>query len=120
MSSDINRIDAAPPAMTIAPNETTTSVAPSDPLAVADTSSPVLAEPEMLVEGLRYLQQRIPEFSHLSLEEKRSHARAANLDPGFIESGLQAAEVWRHRRMSSSSRLSSSASRFSTVFVYES
>ncbi len=49
----------------------------------------------MLVEGLHYLQQRIPEFTHLSWQEKRSHARAANLDPEFIESGLQAAEVWR-------------------------
>src|SRR5215218_6862859 len=80
-----------PPAVTVAPA--------SDPLAVVHTNPPVLADPEMLVEGLRYLQQRIPEFTHLSWQEKRSHARAANLDPEFIESGLQAADVWRDTKM---------------------
>lgn len=71
------------------------SVAGRDALAVVPTSPPALVEPEVLVEGLRTLQQRIPEFTQLSWQEKRSHARAANLDPEFIESGLQAAEVWR-------------------------
>jgi hypothetical protein len=75
------------------------TVTASDPLAVVPTNPPVLAEPEMLVEGLRQLQQRIPEFTHLSWQEKRSHARAANLDPEFIESGLQAADVWRDTKM---------------------
>lgn len=53
----------------------------------------------MLVGGFRYLQRRIPGFTHLSWQEKRSHARAANLDPEFIEHGLQAASVWRHTKM---------------------
>ena len=75
----------------------TTPVA-TDLLAPVQTVPPPMAEPEMLVEGLRYLQQRIPEFIHLSVKEKRSHARAANLDPEFIESGLHAAGVWRHTK----------------------
>jgi len=84
MSSD-DRQTSAPPAVTVA----------TDLLAVAPTNVPVLVEPEMLVNGLRYLQQRIPEFTQMTLQEKRSHARAGNLDPEFIESGLQAAAVWR-------------------------
>ena len=47
------------------------------------------------MEGLRYLQQRIPEFTQLTWQEKRSHARAASLDPEIIESGLHAAAGWR-------------------------
>ena len=47
----------------------------------------------MLVEGLRFLRQRIREFTHLSWQEKRAHARAASLDPEFIENGLHAAAV---------------------------
>lgn len=70
----------------------------TDVLAVAGTNAPVLVEPETLVDGLRYLKQRIPEFTHLTLQEKRSHARAANLDADFIESGLQAAEVWPYTK----------------------
>jgi hypothetical protein len=70
----------------------------ADVLAVVDTNPPLLAKPEILVDGLRYLQRRIPEFTHLSLQEKRSHARAANLHPEFIESGLQAAEVWPYTK----------------------
>ncbi|HEV8434124.1 MAG TPA: hypothetical protein VGR95_11975, partial [Thermoanaerobaculia bacterium] len=51
-------------------------------------------EPETLVKGLHYLQERIPEFTQLTVQEKRSHARAANLDPEFLENGLHAARVW--------------------------
>lgn len=36
-----------------------------------------------------------PEFTQLSVQEKRAHARAANLDREFIEAGLHAASVWR-------------------------
>jgi hypothetical protein len=93
-SDDPQRSDLS--AVTIVPAETAaTPAAPSDLLTLAHTNTPVLAEPEMLVEGLRYLQRRIPEFTHLTWQEKRSHARAANLDPEFIESGLQAAAMWR-------------------------
>ena len=80
-----DRQTSASPAVTVATNV-------SDLLSPADI---VLVDPDMLVEGLRYLQQRIPEFTHLTWQEKRSHARAANLDPEFIESGLRAAAVWR-------------------------
>jgi hypothetical protein len=86
MSSD-DRETSAPPVVTVAP-------VAADVFAVVPATPPPLVEPEMLVEGLRYLQQRVPEFTQLSVQEKRSHARAANLDPEFIEHGLHAACVW--------------------------
>lgn len=67
---------------------------PADLLAIAPAAPPALVEARMLMEGLRYLQQRIPEFTQLTVREKRSRARAANLDPEFMEAGLQTAEVW--------------------------
>ena len=86
MSSD-DRSIPAPSAETVEPVST-------DLLAPAQTTPPSLVEPEKLVQGLRYLQERIPEFTQLTVQEKRSHARAANLDPEFIESGIHAAVVW--------------------------
>jgi hypothetical protein len=71
----------------------------TDVLAPTHASPPALAKPETLVEGLRFLQQRIPEFTQLSVREKRSRARAANLDPEFIESGLHAATAWRDTKL---------------------
>jgi hypothetical protein len=88
MSSD-DRQAPAPPLMTVEPAEMVATPVATDLLAPVQTTPPSLAEPEMLVKGLRYLQQRIPEFTHFSVQEKRWHARAANLDPDFIESGLQ-------------------------------
>ncbi|HYK01009.1 MAG TPA: hypothetical protein VE974_04580 [Thermoanaerobaculia bacterium] len=70
------------------------TVEPADLLAIAPAVPPVLVEAQMLAEGLRYLQQRIPGFMQLTVREKRSRARAANLDPEFMEAGLQTAEVW--------------------------
>lgn len=67
----------------------------TDVLVPVETTPASLAEPEVLVKGLRYLQERIPNFTQLSVQEKRSHARAANLDPEFVENGLHAARVWR-------------------------
>jgi hypothetical protein len=85
--------------VTVAPIETAaTPVLASGVLTILDATPP-LAEPEMLVQGLRDLQQRIPEFTQLSLQEKRSYARAGNLDPEFLESGLDAAAVWRNTRL---------------------
>ena len=96
MSSD-DRQSPAPPEVTVAPVETeATAVAATELLGLVHTTPPPPAEPDLLVEGLRHLQQRIPEFTHLSLEDKRAYARAASLDPEFIESGLHAAAVWRH------------------------
>ena len=82
MSDDDDREPAALPAVT-------------DVLVPEETTPATLAEPDMLVKGLRYLQERIPDFTQLSVQEKRSHARAANLDPEFVEMGLHAAVVWR-------------------------
>lgn len=93
MSSD-DQQSSDPPAVTAAPAEVEVTSGPAiDVLAPADTT-PTLVEPEMLVRGLRLLQERIPEFTQLSVKEKRSRARAANLDPEFIESGLHAAAAW--------------------------
>lgn len=99
MSSDDPQT-SAPPAVTVEPAETAaaTPVA-TDLLAPLQTTPPTLAEPEMLVKGLRYLQERIPEFTQLTVREKRSHARAANLDPEFVENGLHAARVWPQTKM---------------------
>ena len=94
MSSD-DQQTSAPPAVTLEPAETVATPAATDVLAPVETTPPSLAEPEMLVKGLRYLQERIPDFTQLSVREKRSHARAANLDPEFVEMGLHAALVWR-------------------------
>jgi hypothetical protein len=91
MSSD-DRKTPAPPPKPLAPADT---VAATDVLSLVHVSPPAFAEPATLVEGLRYLQQLIPGFTHLSVEEKRTHSRAANLDPEFIEAGLHAATVWR-------------------------
>lgn len=77
----------------------TVEPAGTDLLAPLRAAPPSLAEPEMLAEGLRALQERIPEFTQLSVQEKRAHARAGNLDPEFIESGLHAAEVWRDTKV---------------------
>ena len=97
MSSD-DPETSAPPAVTLEPAETVAPPAATDVLATVQTTPPSLAEPEMLVKGLRYLQARIPNFTQLSVREKRSHARAANLDPEFIENGLHAAVVWRETK----------------------
>ncbi len=94
MSSD-DRETSAPPEGTLEPAETVATPVATDVLATVKTTPPSLIEPEMLVKGLRYLQERIPDFTQLSVREKRSHARAANLDPEFVENGLHAASVWR-------------------------
>src|ERR1051326_267473 len=85
---------SAPPPDDLEPAETVATPAASDLLVTAQTTPPSLVQPEALVKGLRYLQARIPEFTQLTVREKRSHARAANLDPEFVENGLHAARVW--------------------------
>lgn len=97
MSSDDPKT-SAPSAITAEPAELATAPVANDVLAPVETTPPSLAEPEMLVKGLRYLQERIPDFTQLSVQEKRSHARAANLDPEFVEMGLHAAVVWRETK----------------------
>jgi hypothetical protein len=80
--------------MTVAPAETAVTPVPAMGVLTLIDATPPLAEPKMLVQGLRDLQLRIPEFTHLPVRVKRSYARAANLDPEFLESGLHAAAVW--------------------------
>jgi hypothetical protein len=93
-----DRETPAPPAVTPKPDETVAKPAETDVLAPVETTPPSLVEPEMLVKGFRYLQERIPEFTQLTVQEKRSRARAANLDPEFVEFGLHAACVWRETK----------------------
>lgn len=94
MSSD-DRQTSVPPAVTVEPAETEATLMAADLLAPAETTAPLLVEPETLARGLRYLQQRVPEFTQLTLHEKRTHSRAANLDPEVMEHGLHTACVWR-------------------------
>lgn len=63
-----------------------------------ETVTLALADPQTLIEGLRHLQKRIPEFIQLSVPQRRSMSRAANLDPELIETGLQAASAWHHTK----------------------
>jgi hypothetical protein len=93
MSSD-DRESSVPSVVTVAPAETAVTPVPAMGALTLIDATPSLAEPKMLVQGLRDLQLRIPEFTHLRVREKRTYARAANLDPEFLESGLHAAVVW--------------------------
>lgn len=93
MSSEEGEFTSEVKVATVEPEERAGE--PADLLAVAPASPPAaVVEARMLAEGLRYLQQRVPGFVQLSVREKRSRARAANLDPEFMEAGLQTAEVW--------------------------
>ena len=100
MSSD-DRQTSAPPVVTAAPDEHGGGAGCGGRVSPArsDHSAAARHTRKCSWEGLRYLQQRIPEFTQLSVQEKRSHARAANLDPEFIESGLHAAAVWRDTKI---------------------
>jgi hypothetical protein len=62
--------------------------------AAIENLAPLLVEPETLIQGLRYLQQRIPGFVQLSITEERSLARAAHLDPEIVELGVHTAGAW--------------------------
>lgn len=59
-----------------------------------DLASRFVPDPVMLVQGLRYLRQRMPELIQLTLREEQSMARAAYLDPEWIAAGLHAAGAW--------------------------
>jgi len=93
MSSDDDESSASR-VVTAEPVESVTAADPPDLLVPVKTTPPSLVEPETLAKGLLYLQERIPGFTQLTVREKRSHARAANLDPEFVENGLHAARVW--------------------------
>jgi hypothetical protein len=96
VTGDVEKTTADTAVVTV-PADETSAEARTEAAALlrsAPSAPPALAQPEMLVDGLRYLQKRIPEFTQLTVQEKRSHARAANLDPEFIDAGLQVAAVW--------------------------
>jgi hypothetical protein len=63
-------------------------------LAAFENLVPLLVEPETLIQGLRYLQQRIPGFVQLSISEERSMARAAYLSPEILDVGIHSAGAW--------------------------
>jgi hypothetical protein len=63
-------------------------------LTVFDPTAPLSLRPEMLTEGPRYLEQRIPGYIHLSAEVQRSRLRVAYLDPEFILAGIEAILNW--------------------------
>lgn len=76
------------------PPEDPSSSETASPLTVFGVATPLPVRPEVLTEGLRYLEERIPGYVHLSVEEERSMIRAAFLDPEFIEGGIEAALNW--------------------------
>ncbi len=87
--------DIAPPEVQT-PDVASAEVEVLDPKLVTalDNLVPLLVDPDTLVQGLRYLQQRIPGFVQLSLDEQRTMIRAAHLPPEFIDSGIQAFGAW--------------------------
>jgi hypothetical protein len=74
------------------------SASTGDPLAVLRTAPPLLVDPVTLVEGLRFLQSRIPDYTQLSADEVRAMMRAAYLDPEFLEVGIQTAGAWENAK----------------------
>ncbi|PYQ30117.1 MAG: hypothetical protein DMF56_10375 [Acidobacteria bacterium] len=75
--------------------ETKLAVSASELLVIPGDAAPlVLADPDRLVEALRYLAQRIPGFTQLSTEEERKLTRVAFLDPEFLEAGVRAGRAW--------------------------
>ena len=70
-----------------------------DLLALVEIAPAPMIEAETLVKGVDVLQQRLPGFTQLSLRERRSMMRAANLEPELIETGLEAAAAWEHTQL---------------------
>lgn len=50
--------------------------------------------PERLIEAFRSLQQRVPSFIQLSVDEQRSMGNVGHLDPEFLDAGIHAAGAW--------------------------
>jgi hypothetical protein len=66
----------------------------SELIEMEEVKLPALAKPATLVQGLRFLQRRVPHFTQLSLDEERSMANAAHLEPEFLDAGIHAAGAW--------------------------
>lgn len=69
-----------------------------DTIPASEPAQLVLADPDLLVEALRYLQQRIPGFTQLSIEEERKLTRVAFLDPEFLEAGVRTGRAWKEAK----------------------
>jgi hypothetical protein len=80
------------PLPTVPDHETALTV--PDMLALQKSEPPAMLAPEAIVQGMQQLPQHIPEFEQLSVEERRSMARAAHLDPAVIQAGLHLAAMW--------------------------
>jgi hypothetical protein len=75
--------------------QTKPAVPTSDLLVIGgEATQLVLSNPDMLIEAFRYLEQRIPGFTQLSLEEERKLTRVAFLDPEFVEAGVRLGRAW--------------------------
>lgn len=86
---------SVPPEVTVATAGTDEVPAlPANLLAPGGAAAAALVDPEMLVQGLRYLQKRIPDLIQLSLAEQRSMARVAYLDRDFVDRGVSAGDAW--------------------------
>lgn len=84
--------DEAPKIATIDMNST--PQLSHEALQALESLVPLFVEPETLIQGLRFLQQRIPGFIQLTVEEERSMFKAAHLPQEIVELGLETAEAW--------------------------
>jgi hypothetical protein len=76
------------------PTDDVPELSPDSLVVAGDATPAVIANPVTLIQALRYLQQRIPGFTQLSVKEERALIRVASLDPEFIEAGLRTATIW--------------------------
>ena len=76
------------------PPEVPSSSETASALTVFGAATPLPVRPEVLTEALSYLEERIPGYVHLTVDEERSMLRAAFLDPEFLVGGIEAALNW--------------------------
>ena len=65
-----------------------------DLLLVEKSAVATVVRADTLSLGLRYLQQRIPGFTHLSVRETRTMSRGAHRNREIVDAGIQMAAVW--------------------------
>jgi len=93
LEDDLQQDDAPETKLNVSADDGT-ELAP-DALVIADDATQLtLAHPDALIRGFRALQQRIPGFTQLSVEEERALVRVASLDPDFLEAGIRAASAY--------------------------
>jgi hypothetical protein len=59
-----------------------------------DGTNSVVIEPEELIQELRRLRERVPNYGQLPLQRARSMVRVAHLNPEFVSAGLSAARAY--------------------------